>query len=77
MKTYLNDPQNYTLEDGCVEEFDDKSWESLYESMRCYFEFNQYALDSFKEWWVEQRIKEVQNELDGYLADQAWDELTS
>jgi hypothetical protein len=66
MKIYSNDPQDWTVEDACIEEFDDKSWESLYESMRCYFEFNQYALDSFKEWWVEQRIKEIENEPKDY-----------
>jgi hypothetical protein len=66
MKTYSNDPQDYTLEDACIEEFNNKDWLELVADMIHYFGNNEYALDSFKEWWVEQRIKEIENEPKDY-----------
>ena len=57
MKTYSNDPQDYTLEDAYSDQFDDCDWQLLVPDMIEYFKFNQYAIDSFKEWWVEQQIK--------------------
>ena len=77
MKTYSNDPQDWTVEDACAEEFDQLDWKDLVPDMIKYFHNNDYALDSFKEWWVAQRINEVEHEQDDYLADQAWDEYNS
>ena len=58
MKTYSNDPQDYTLEDAYSDEFDDASWKDLFDSMIAYFNFDDQALDSFKSWWIEQKIKD-------------------
>jgi hypothetical protein len=66
MKTYSNDPQDWTVEDACIEEFDHLDWKDLVPDMIKYFHNNEYALDSFKEWWVEQRIKEIENEPKDY-----------
>ena len=66
MKTYSNDPQDWTLEDACFEEFNQLDWQDLVPSMIVYFHNNDYALDSFKEWWVERRINEIENEPTDY-----------
>jgi hypothetical protein len=57
MKVYSNDPQDWTLEDAYSQEFDDFDWQDLVPDMIKYFHNSDYALDSFKEWWVEQSIK--------------------
>lgn len=72
MKTYSNDPQDYTLEDACSDKFDDMRWSELTESMIEYFKFNPHALDSFKEWWIEQEIKHANDDEDDHIADMAW-----
>ena len=66
MKTYSNDPQDYTLEDACADEFDNKPWNDLLADIIVYFDSSEHALDSFKEWWVEQRIEEIKNEPKDY-----------
>jgi hypothetical protein len=58
MKTYSNDPQDWTLEDAYSQEFDDTKWNDLFEDITNYFTYREYALESFKEWWIEQKIKE-------------------
>ena len=57
MKVYSNDPQDWTLEDSYSQEFDWADWNDLVPDMIEYFKFDKYAIDSFKEWWVEQQIK--------------------
>ena len=57
MKVYSNDPQDWTLEDSYSQEFDWADWDDLVPDMIEYFKFDKYAIDSFKEWWVEQQIK--------------------
>jgi hypothetical protein len=57
MKVYSNDPQDWTLEDAYSQEFDCAEWNDLVPDMIEYFKFDKYAIDSFKEWWVEQQIK--------------------
>ena len=58
MKVYSNDPQDWTLEDAYSQEFDDFDWQDLVPDMIKYFHNSDYALDSFKEWWVEEKIKD-------------------
>lgn len=57
MKVYSNDPQDWTLEDAYSQEFDWADWNDLVPDMIEYFKFDRYAIDYFKEWWVEQQIK--------------------
>lgn len=63
------------LYDGYSEKFDDCDWQLLVPDMIEYFKFNQYAIDSFKEWWVEQQVKNHTSGNDDYLSDQAWNDF--
>jgi hypothetical protein len=79
MKTYSNDPQDYTLEDAYSEEFDGMSFQNLLDDMVAYLKEDgqaldsfEQALDSFKEWWIEKKIKEHGSDEDDYIADMAW-----
>lgn len=72
MKTYSNDPQDWTLEDAYSQEFDDCDWKDLVPDMIKYFHNNDYALDSFKEWWIESKIDESGSDEDDHIADMAW-----
>lgn len=75
MKTYSNDPQDYTLEDMFSDKFDDISdWNELVPDMIEYFKWNQQGLELFKEWWIEQEIKNHGSDEDDYIADLAWHE---
>ena len=58
MKVYSNDPQDWTLEDAYSQEFDWAALTDLFPDIIKYFETREYALDSLKEWWVEEKIKD-------------------
>ena len=72
MKVYSNDPQDWTLEDAYSEEFDDTELKDLVADMIEYFNEDKYAIDSFKEWWIEKKIKEDGSDEDDHIADMAW-----
>lgn len=72
MKIYSNDPQDYTLEDYYFDKFNDTSLSDMTTDMIFYFMNNKYALDSFREWWIEREIRNCDDDADDYLNDQAW-----
>lgn len=72
MKTYSNDPQDYTLEDELFEKFNDTQLKDLVADMIEYFNEDKYAIDSFREWWIEREIKHANDDEDDYHSDMAW-----
>lgn len=72
MKTYSNDPQDYTLEDYYFDKFNDTSLSDLTDDMIVYFMKDSHALDSFRDWWIEREIRNRDDDADDYLNDQAW-----
>lgn len=72
MKIYSNDPQDYTLEDMLFEKFNDTQLKDLVADMIEYFNEDKYAIDSFREWWIEREINNHGSDEDDYIADMAW-----
>lgn len=72
MKTYSNDPQDYTLEDMLFEKFNDTQLKDLVADMIEYFNEDKYAIDSFRDWWLEREIKNHGSDEDDHIADMAW-----
>jgi len=72
MKIYSNDPQDWTLEDMLFEKFNDTQLKDLVADMIDYFNEDKYAIDSFREWWIEREINNHGSDEDDHIADMAW-----
>lgn len=68
----MHDKEYDDLYEHYVDKFNDCDWQLLVPDMIVYFNNNQHALDSFREWWADRELANHDSDHDDYLAEQAW-----